>query len=374
MRMRKSVQTALLATATSQADHTSPHHHAPDASGTLLDEFLKMNERMEKRMSDFEGRIDTLKQDYAYDDEQNFIYEDDDDDYIPPSQAHIAKIYETGTVDLATELLSGEEVVHAHDEISADPSGLEVVNLIRETLPITTTDGAPIDTKLAELVHQVFTTKFDDAVIEQKLKDLKKPANCLDLNTPEINKLIWDSLQSDTRSMDVKMQRVQSGMIKSTIAVTNTLNSLIAHKQEVPATLFRDIVSKLSDSLTMSAYVNRELNLRRKELIKPQLNDHYRALCTPSAPTSSDYLFREDVAKHLKDIAMSTRLGHKATSYGHGRGRGWHRYQPYPYGGNRWARVRGRERYYHGTPFLGNGRGCWNKFSEKRGGGKSAKQ
>ncbi|XP_048249826.1 uncharacterized protein LOC125378395 [Haliotis rufescens] len=118
--------------------------------------------------------------------------------------------------------------------------------------------------------------------------DLKKPANCSDLNTPEINKLIWDSLQSDTCSMDVKMQRVQSRMIK-------------------------------------------ELNLRRKELIKPQLNYHYRALCTPSSPKSSDYLFEEDVAKHLKDIAMSTRLGHKATSYGHGRGRGWHRYQPYPY-------------------------------------------
>lgn len=73
-------------------------------------------------------------------------------------------------------------------------------------------------------------------------------------------------------------------------------------KDTVPSKVFSAIVFNLSEAITMNAYCNREIIFRRKEQIKPQLKEQFRALCAPCALVSHEFLFGDDVAKSMKDV------------------------------------------------------------------------
>ena len=55
---------------------------------------------------------------------------------------------------------------------------------------------------------------------------------------------------------------------------------------------------------------NRELNLKRRELLRPDLNARFSALCNASTPISTE-LFGDDVGKEIDDVAKVNRLGEK---------------------------------------------------------------
>ena len=57
--------------------------------------------------------------------------------------------------------------------------------------------------------------------------------------------------------------------------------------------------------LLMSA--NRELNLKRRDLLRPDLNKQYGALCNPSTPMST-FLFGDDLNKEVEELTKSNKL------------------------------------------------------------------
>lgn len=330
----------------------------PNQMSVVLSEIKAMKQTMETKFDDFQSQI-------------NLMYDPDDDEgddlYIQPSQKYMESTARSDTnspINIAHELLS--ESAHAHEEDASTSTESEWVNLLRENLLLGNTEGNAIDCKLAELVTQTFESKVDEAAMADKLKNIKRPANCTELKTPEVNKLMWDTLPADKRSMDCRVQKVQTGIMKTAICTVTALDVLLKNKSDIPQECFKSMVNNLSDAMTMTAYANREVLLRRKELIRPYLKEEYRPLCSPSAPSSSDYLFGDDVAKSLRDMSMASRLGHKAI----GRGRAHLRFVPYHYGGGYRGRGRGRGRGY-GGPFLGNRNRWAYRPQEKRGGGRS---
>ena len=58
------------------------------------------------------------------------------------------------------------------------------------------------------------------------------------------------------------------------------------------------------------ANANQELNVRRRELLRLQLNANYRYLCAPSNSVTAE-LFRDDLPKAVKDITDTNRLTSK---------------------------------------------------------------
>ena len=73
-----------------------------------------------------------------------------------------------------------------------------------------------------------------------------------------------------------------------------------------------DTVGSLMDGVLLLANANQELNYRRRELMRPQLNANYRHLCCPSNPVTS-LLFVDDLPKAVKDISDTNRLNFKLT-------------------------------------------------------------
>jgi len=63
------------------------------------------------------------------------------------------------------------------------------------------------------IVHGLLREKLTDEVLTATQNRHNTPENCECLTSTKVNHLIWDKLKSDTRSGDIKLQRVQSNLV-----------------------------------------------------------------------------------------------------------------------------------------------------------------
>ena len=64
------------------------------------------------------------------------------------------------------------------------------------------------------------------------------------------------------------------------------------------------------DALSLLTRVNYELNMQRKQLMKPDIGKDYAAFCSPHVPFTH-LLFGDDLQKQLKDIGDVNKIGAK---------------------------------------------------------------
>ena len=55
-------------------------------------------------------------------------------------------------------------------------------------------------------------------------------------------------------------------------------------------TVTGDVRTTLTHALVLAMSSNREINLRRRDALRPHLNSQYSALCNPSTPITTSYL------------------------------------------------------------------------------------
>jgi hypothetical protein len=131
-------------------------------------------------------------------------------------------------------------------------------------------------------------------------------------------------------------------------ALTGTIDSLLSHLQSLPAG--NDILQKSTNALALFANANSELNQRRRELIKPDLHDEYKHLCSSSLAIT-DQLFGDDLAKQVKELTEVNRVNKKMSTFS-----GRSTFKP-DYHRNSYGRGRGRSgNQRHRKPFLGSGK------------------
>ena len=136
------------------------------------------------------------------------------------------------------------------------------------------------------------------------------PQNCEALTKVKVNQLIWDNLSANVRSQDLRMQKVQTSLIKGITGVVLATNKVLGCLDSI--LVGRDLIQSLSDSIAMLANANKEINMRRKEMIKPDLHDDYKHLCSSSIELTS-FLFGDELPKQVKDLTEVNRVGKKVT-------------------------------------------------------------
>ena len=70
----------------------------------------------------------------------------------------------------------------------------------------------------------------------------------------------------------------------------------------------RQILDHAMDSIALLANANFKLNMKRRELIKPQLNPPYTRLCKDEIKPSTK-LFGDHLSKRLKDMVEAKKVG-----------------------------------------------------------------
>ena len=180
--------------------------------------------------------------------------------------------------------------------------------------------GEEIDHNLASIMTYLLTNRLDDKVINEVLEKYNTPKNCEAMDVPKVNAPIWDGMSMTAKNNDLKLQKMQKNLMKATIAFTKDMKKPTENEQNALACL---------------AAANFELNMIRRDLIKPGLQSKFAQLCKPSVPVTKN-LFGDELSRHIRDLSEV----HRAT----GVTNKYQRYSPYR------GRGRGSRR-----PFLGRG-------------------
>lgn len=111
---------------------------------------------------------------------------------------------------------------------------------------------------------------------------------------------MWNQLKDATKKADMGMQKCQKLFMAAMYAILEASRGACG---TIKANLVHALVLILSG--------NRELNLKRRELLRPDLNAQFSAMCNLSTPISKE-LFGDDVGKEIDEVAKANRLGGKS--------------------------------------------------------------
>ena len=217
-----------------------------------------------------------------------------------------------------------------------------------------------IEGKIAELIDNMLIGGLSAETVKERVEKHPPPENCKFLAVTMVNEEIWDLLPRKSRAVDLAFQRVQEPLLQGISALTNLAGKLVkdVHDGKTPNT--RDVLNHVMDSVAMLGNTNWKLNMKRRELIKPELNPPYTRLCKEDIAVSTK-LFGDDLPKHLKDMSEAKKAGQQmqkpysnSSNRGavHSQKRNFSRFKPYHYDRTRSSGNKSTNR----QPFLGQGR------------------
>ena len=189
-------------------------------------------------------------------------------------------------------------------------------NVLVELSKIYDSEGAVSDavsTQLANLVDKMVKTKLSEENAKDKLAKYNRPQNCENLVSTRVNPQIWAKMRSSSKSRDLRMQKIETSMLKSVHPIISLTDKLLSLKSN-PKTVSKEDVSSFLrfalDSLTLMAHSVYEVNLSRRELIRPDLNEQYKQLCSSQTPISK-FLFGDDLPKAVKEISETNKVSQR---------------------------------------------------------------
>ena len=159
-------------------------------------------------------------------------------------------------------------------------SGLDSIEQFYGTAQLT-----DIDPQLAKIVGNLTKVHLPDDKLREKQSAFLTPGNCPALVPVRVNPEIWDKLATNTKSRDVKSQRTQTSVVSAMLAVTNTADTLMRASRSGLPLSEADITSSISnlvDTLALLGSANLDVNQRRRDDQRFDLNQAYKGLCKDS--------------------------------------------------------------------------------------------
>ena len=143
----------------------------------------------------------------------------------------------------------------------------DLLACLGESLKIDKNTGPEIDLELAEKVNTLMST----GVLESKTTELKDmyvtPGNCPFLVVPKCPSEIWNTAGENIRGKDLKLQKIQTPLIKGITANTLLMNDIVSSmrgKRDMPPAA--GILLQLSNSASLLAATNALINNMRKDM------------------------------------------------------------------------------------------------------------
>ena len=166
--------------------------------------------------------------------------------------------------------------------------------------------GEPVGEKLASVLNKLLRVKLKDDTLKVKLDSYSRPANCQAISQCRVNPEIWPILKTDSRVLDSKLQKVQQLFLTAATPLARAADELLS-----PATADVSRISKLIlDAIAFLGAANVELNTKRRELIRPELNQAYKSLCSEDTDAKpSALLFGDNLPQRCKELRDTHRLG-----------------------------------------------------------------
>ena len=133
-----------------------------------------------------------------------------------------------------------------------------------------------IDETLATNITDLFRNGMNEDQYSDMIKDENnaRPENCEGLRVVKTNQLVWDIISQEAKTIDRKMQNIETSVIKGSIILAKVVNKLADVENELDdtqKTKLGKIIDECNDSLALFGHANKQVNMTRRELIKPEL-------------------------------------------------------------------------------------------------------
>ena len=321
--------------------------------GTLYCLFIAMSDVEEVKgakpsalPSDLKASIVSLMQDMKSDLVQHVK------DCLGPAMEYSDEVYSQHSESLSDECSNSQlgddldKFLHADtpQSVQKEASTSGEFQTFASEFSVTEKTSAPVDDDLAKIVMGLINDKLPKMKLDELTEKYSRPENCEFLVAPKTNKAVWNQLRESTKKADNGMQKCQKMFMSLMYAILQAC--------KVASGAVRD---NLVHALVLCLSGNRELNIRRRELLRPDLNTQYGALCNASTPITTE-LFGDDVSKEIDEVSKANRLGKKLATPKRSRGLRFQPYGGYQGKGSSSTMTRGRYSDRSSTrsqPFLG---------------------
>ena len=100
---------------------------------------------------------------------------------------------------------------------------------------------------------------------------------------------------------------------KATIPLIKLTDQCLKHEISTLKLSHENVARTLLDVIALLGHANCELIQRRREMIRPDLNNQYQQICAEHVGFT-DLLFGNDLPKQIQDISATNRVGRKLQS------------------------------------------------------------
>ena len=221
--------------------------------------------------------------------------------------------------------------------------------------------GEKVHEDLASNINDLFRSGMGDEVVKAMTKDIARPENCFGLSEVRTNPLIWKLLSDRAQGMDSRLRTVQISMCKAASVLAFLLDEMNTLQSQTPTELGEKFLEKGMEAVGLLGHANANLNFRRREVMKPEIDREYGIMCSPNTKFT-EWLFGDNVSGDLKEIQAVNRVqsrlrgrgrgGYRGPFRGQGQNRGRGSYGSYP----NYPNYQSRGRYQGSwTPRRGRG-------------------
>jgi hypothetical protein len=223
-----------------------------------------------------------------------------DHGYVSPAVASYEEVEESDGYDyppedpeLGVEALQNVAAC-VDDDVDLTPPAALLASLTEE---VDDSVGPPLDPTVAEACGTLLRTGLPPAKVKELSAKYPTPENCDNMGSVTVNSSIWDMLRPGTRVNDQKWQKMQHLLSKAMIALAKAMEEVKAAAVDKPS--LNPTFGIMAESFALLATNNREIKLKRRDLMRDDFSYPFKALCRHSTPITKQ-LFGDNVEEEIK--------------------------------------------------------------------------
>ena len=111
---------------------------------------------------------------------------------------------------------------------------IELLSGIANDLKLDQKKAPAVNDQITKIVQDLLREKLTEEVLTATQNRYNPPEKCECLTSTKVNHLIWDKLKSDSRSADIKLQRVKSNLVKGLVPIVSVIEKLVKARDKIP--------------------------------------------------------------------------------------------------------------------------------------------
>ena len=176
-------------------------------------------------------------------------------------------------------------------------------------------EGPEVSDKLASIINARFVSApVSGEAARTAVEAVKRPANCVGLRTPSINKEVFDTLSAAQKRADWRLAACHKATMAAATETTRAVDALVEIRNKLPGGKeLEQPIKAVIGALGMLGHTGRSISQIRREALRASINPEYQQICAPDAEITPELLFGEGLAVRQRDLAAAGRLSRAIT-------------------------------------------------------------